>query len=305
MASKFGTWWQRMRHHPFAVISILGLLMAFLAVALTVHWLGWGWTGFAPYFSPPGTQYNDVPRGRTLWDWLGLLIIPFMLVVGGYWLNLLQRTRDERATEERNKRETEIAADKQKEAVLDAYLDHMSELFLEKKLRTSVEGDEVRLAARARTIMAFRRIDGIRKALVIRGLHDQGLIDKNTCIIRLNGAPLQGVPLHKASLSGAGLSKADLFGADLFGADLSGADLSGANLFSADLRQTHLSGANLSGADLRQVHLSGANLSNADLKGARLSEADLKDAIGVTVEELQKQAASLTGATLPDGKIHS
>ncbi len=284
MASKFGTWWQRMRHHPFAVISILGLLMAFLAVALTVHWLGWGCTGFAPYFSPPGTQYNDVPRGRTLWDWLGLLIIPFMLVVGGYWLNLLQRTRDERATEERNKRETEIAADKQKEAVLDAYLDHMSELFLEKKLRTSAEGDEVRMAARARTKMAFRRLDGIRKALLIQGLHDQGLIDKNTCIIRLNGAPLQGVPLHKASLSGA--------------------DLSGAKLFSADLRQADLSGADLSNADLKGADLSEADLSNADLKGADLSEADLKDAIGVTVEELERQAASLKGANMPDGSTH-
>jgi uncharacterized protein YjbI with pentapeptide repeats len=60
-----------------------------------------------------------------------------------------------------------------------------------------------------------------------------------------------------------------------------------------------LSGANLSEANLREANLWQAKLSGADLCGA-----NLKDVIGITVEELEKQAKSLKGATMLDGSIH-
>lgn len=134
-----------------------------------------------------------------------------------------------------------------------------------------------------------------------------------------------------ANLSDAKLVKANLLGADLIGVDLRGADLSEANLAGADLQHANLSLANLCGADLSietviyavddlggdpsdinesdGTNLSGANLSGADLSGANLSGAILhgaclKDATGITSEELEKQANSLKGATMPDGSIH-
>jgi hypothetical protein len=70
-----------------------------------------------------------------------------------------------------------------------------------------------------------------------------------------------------------------LHGADLSDADLSGTDLSRTNLLEADLR----------GADLRE-----ADLSNADLSGAT----------GTYNEVLERQVASLEGATMPDGWKH-
>jgi uncharacterized protein YjbI with pentapeptide repeats len=65
------------------------------------------------------------------------------------------------------------------------------------------------------------------------------------------------------------------------------------------LLETDLSGANLSGADL-----SGVNLSRADLSGANLSRADLSGATGISNEELEHQALTLAGATMPDGSDH-
>ena len=58
-----------------------------------------------------------------------------------------------------------------------------------------------------------------------------------------------------------------------------------------------LSGANLRSANLSLTLLLGANLANTNL-----TEADLTDAMRVTNEELQQQAASLEGATMPDGQ---
>ena len=42
----------------------------------------------------------------------------------------------------------------------------------------------------------------------------------------------------------------------------------------------------------------------ADLAKADLSNANLKGVTGITVEELEKQAKSLKGAIMPDGKIY-
>ena len=44
----------------------------------------------------------------------------------------------------------------------------------------------------------------------------------------------------------------------------------------------------------------GVDLTNADLGGA-----DLRGVIGITIEELEKQAKSLKDATMPDGSKHS
>jgi uncharacterized protein YjbI with pentapeptide repeats len=67
--------------------------------------------------------------------------------------------------------------------------------------------------------------------------------------------------------------------------------------------------ANLRGAYLIKAHLSGANLIEANLSGAllvkaNLNEANLSGAAGITNEELEQQASSLEGATMPDGSKH-
>jgi uncharacterized protein YjbI with pentapeptide repeats len=119
---------------------------------------------------------------------------------------------------------------------------------------------------------------------------------------RLHAVDLEGATLSSANLSKADLSLVDLAEASLGNANLIGADLSGANLYKATLREADLSGANLTGTHLEGATLAKADLSGADLTGAYLNGADLTGA-KVTDKQLS-QAASLTGATLPDGTKH-
>ena len=120
------------------------------------------------------------------------------------------------------------------------------------------------------------------------------------------GADLSGANLSDAHLSDAHLNDADIGdGTSLFNADLSDADLSGATLTGgAHLNDAILSGTILSGADLSGADLRGANLRGADLREANLREANLNGAQGVTEEELEEQAKTLEGATMPEGSIH-
>jgi len=201
-----------------------------------VSWTGLNATDFT---STPQNITRTIAYlpGKTLWDWLQLLIIPAVLAVAGYIINLTISRGEQEATKQRDKTEHDISLENQREKALQDYIDKMSELLLEKKLRDSAENDEVRKIARVRTLTVLRRLDAFRKTSVFQFLYESGLIDKDKCIIDLRGADLSGAYVY---LSDVKLSRADL----------SGADLSGANLTKADLSSAKLGGANLSSANL-------------------------------------------------------
>jgi uncharacterized protein YjbI with pentapeptide repeats len=282
----------------------------------------WRWTGFT---------------GKTLWDWLQLLsalAIPVVLAVAGYYFSSQQDERQRLSEVRRANSEQAIEEQRAQDAALQAYLDQMSQLMLNGKLRNSEEDSEVRTLARARTRTVLARLDGHRKGSVVQFLYEASLIDKENPVVSLSDVRLRGADLSGADLSEADLSGAILRGAKLSGADLGDADLSGANLIEADLTfaimsvanmsgtyldkadlsdvnliETDLSGAVLSGAVLRRAVLSGADLretylNGIDLHGADLSDTNLRDARGVTDEQLEEQAQTLQGATMPGGSIH-
>ena len=128
---------------------------------------------------------------------------------------------------------------------MQGYIDRMSELLLTSKLNTSQKGAEVRAIARSRTLTVLRRLDGVRRASILRFLYECGLLAIDKASIDLKDANLQGASLRWANLRGADLTDVNLQAADLSGAMLDGALLLGANLQGANLVEAHLEGANL------------------------------------------------------------
>jgi len=269
----------------------------------------------------------------TVRDWLQLLIVPLALVVIGFLFTAQQDQRQQKIEDQRaeqaqkieNQRaeaERELAEQRAQDEALQAYLNQMSMLLLEKNLRnsgSSEEDTEVRTLARARTLTVLGRLDPSRKKALIQFLVEADLVqrvDRRDPIISLRSADLSDANLSDAKLSLA----FDLSGADLIDANLNAAYLGYTTLSYANaLLVAHLSDANLNGADLRGADLGGglrhnfltkpANLSGADLSGANLSGADLSgsttqlgDQGTITNEELEQQAASLEGATMPNGQ---
>src|SRR5215208_7588489 len=236
-------------------------------------------------------------RGKTVWNWLELLIVPLALAVIGLAFSVQQDARQQRVENQRAEAERELAVQRAQDETLQAYLDQMSTLMLEKDLRNSDEDSEVRTLARARTLTVLKRLDASRRAEIMQFLLEADLVRRvggSAPVIELESAHLRDTSLVVANLSGAALKLARLSGAALYGADLSSADLSkaglsgytdlsGANLLYADLRDADLRGANLNiarlrGADLRNADLTDANLRGADLRGAELRGAVLREA---------------------------
>ena len=313
MASKFETWRQKVKRHGVAI----GVVGTGLVVVIALISFGYrlDWTGFN----------GNTKSGKTLWDWLQLLIIPTVLAIGGFWLNQIQKSREQKTAQEQAKLERELIHDNQQEILLQAYIDKVSELLLEKNLRKSELGAEVRNIARARTLTVLPRLDAERKKSVLQFLYESGLIYKDKSIVDLSGADLTksnfwGTKLGRVNLSGANLSGAALACIDLSGADLRGADLSQADLFDADLSQAELMEAKLLTTDLHYADLSGANLSGANLSGANLNGAHLNGANlrraslsivqsittgkkGVIIIHTDLSGANLTGADLSGAKL--
>jgi uncharacterized protein YjbI with pentapeptide repeats len=259
-------------------------------------------------FSWPATGFV----GKTLWDWLQLLIIPVVLALGAVVFQQVNARTERQIAQQRYKQDQAIALEKQKEDLLQSYLDRMSELLLEKQLRLSQPDAEVRNIARVRTISTLIQLDATRVGYVFAFLLEAGLLGGSDPIISLYEANLAGVQwsyaiLINANLFGVNFSKANLFGADLRKANLSkvvfeAADLSKANLFKADLSKAYLLGANLSEAHLRGADLSKAHLRFANLNGACFTEANLSgaDLIGADLRGADLIGADFGGAKLAE-----
>lgn len=282
--------------------------MAFVALIVLGYRRGWPWTGL-PETRRVREDDEEVVPGKTLWDWLELLLIPLVLAALAFLLNSAQTERDQRHEDDAAREET-----------LRAYLAQMSDLMLDRRILRSKEGADVRTVARTTTLTAVRRLDGERRGVVVRFLAEAGLLGPRVDIrnpykipriedelakldlaqadlrgAKLRGAALPYLHLELTNLQSADLQDAELPRARLVFANLRGARLRGAVLMAADLRQVDLQGADLRDAVLYRAYLNGAKISNADLRDAKVGEGHLREA---DLRGADLRGADLHGADL-------
>src|SRR5215203_7434278 len=147
----------------------------------------------------------------TVRDWLQLLIVPFALVVISFLFTMQQDARQQQTEDQRAEAERGLAEQRAQDEALQAYLDQLSYLLLEKDLRNSEEGSEVRTLARARTATVIQRLDADGNRNVIRFLDEAGLTKVGQSSIRLlAGLDLQGAHLGGIDLVSTALNDANL-----------------------------------------------------------------------------------------------
>jgi uncharacterized protein YjbI with pentapeptide repeats len=306
LKERFHSWWQKIRQRRVAIAVTIAIIAVAIALIIVGYWFdvtGFnGYTQVSTIHTLSGPTAGTVTRtemyqpGKTLWDWLQLLIIPVVLAAGGYLFNFTVSRNESQAATDRDKTERDITSDNQREEALQSYIDKISELLLEKQLRESQAEDEVRTIARVRTLTTLPRLDPKRKGSVLLFLAESGLIGDHPTI-DLNRADLSGVQLYKPWLSEANLQETDLSKADLYEAYLLGANLS-----KADLYEAHLAWAVLHAVKLREANLIGADLHGAELGEADLREADLTEAnlLSANLENANLRNAILRSANLSE-----
>lgn len=248
-------------------------------------------------------------KGKTLWDFLQLLVVPLTLALVGFGLQDFAKQREQ-----------QIADDKAKQDTLVEYLDQMADS-LNAGLLKEKPGSEKFIIAQARTVTALQSLDRKRQHLIIQFLRASGLSktsDQTTAEkladqdrVLLYQAQMEKATLINSDLSGAVFIQANLKGAnfncdlrenesEILCSDLSSADFRGASLRNANLRNTDLNNANLRNTGLSNTDLRNANLFNADLFNADLFNAKLRDAnlVAANLSAANLFSADLSAANL-------
>ena len=164
----------------------------------------------------------------------------------------------------------------------------MSDLMSDRELLESRSGSDARGVARTLTLTTLRRLDGSRKADVVRFLAESGLIDtafrrrppkcarrsRHDGTNRCKAYPVSS-NAAKVSLRGADLRDLALANARLIRVDLSETDLRDATFENALLIDVRLNASDMRDSSFRRATilggmLSGGRLERADFNGAHL-----------------------------------
>lgn len=294
-----------------ALTAILSILLYLLPAGFWINVTAffqilWNWTGFP---------------NKSLWDWMALLIIPVVLAIGGFLFNKAERKGQndlaekkeniERGlAEKKENAEKEITTDRWRETAMQAYLDKITELILEKDLLLSKQNEGVRHLVRARTLTIMPTLNQERQRTLLGFLYEAKLIENNDPIINFTNVDLSGADLGFFLLRGANLKRINLRKANIRGADLSSSNFRMAIFEDAILAMTNLKMANLQQVNFIKADFIKAELDGADLTGANLIRASLKSAslittilngVNLTLANLEK--ANLKGAIIDDKTI--
>jgi hypothetical protein len=219
-----------------AGVVALAFIVAFVH---TANRRRWHWTGLTEVWLPT-REGEQLRPAKTLWDWLGLLVIPLVLAA----LRRLDGAR--------------------KGQVLQ-FLAHAGLL------------EEMRGGGGGKVRLFFDDLGNadLHKADLLYSPH---LEETDLRQADLRGAVLERAELHDSHLDGARAQGVHLLRANLYRATLRNADLRKADLEGASLVGAHLERASLRGADLQDARLEYAHLEGTDLEGAHLQSADLRGA---------------------------
>ena len=133
--------------HKVSILVLPLLLAGFGVIAYWAlnHAFAPLWTGFNKVVQPNG----EIIPAKNLWDWLNLLIVPFAISIGIWWLNRTEKKTERELAQEKAELDRKLAEHSLQETTLQLYLDHMTQLLLEKGLRDSKDDDEIRSIARS------------------------------------------------------------------------------------------------------------------------------------------------------------
>jgi hypothetical protein len=205
-------------------VRVAAVLVAIVAIGLWIR-IGYAspWTGFGEEESgEEGTKpkAREARPRKTLWDWLqlgGILAVPIAITFFGTWFTVQQAQQSQKIEDQRAEAEQKLAEQRAQYERLQAYLDQMTTLYLQKDL----SDEKVRTLLRSRTLTVLESLgpDGPdleqgprhkrtehalrHKRIVMTFLSEASLINKDNPVVDLKEANLSDANLTSAYLNGA------------------------------------------------------------------------------------------------------
>lgn len=250
--------------------KIKNIFIIFLLLTITflfcfsVYRNGFGLSGYTD-------TSNVFHRGKTLWDWLDLLIAPGILAIIAW-----------KFTDSQKNKEIEVSSTQYRENVFHEYILNISSYITDGTIYLS--NSNLVETIRINTLNTLRILDGEQKGQLIRFLHDAKLIgwspnyddegEKIAPIIRLKDADLNGINLsgtYSLEMYDENRKKIQPY----FNVNLNGIDLSFTNLSHANLQGIQIFEGNFTASNLEYSKLSSSEIESCSFGNAKISNAYL------------------------------
>jgi hypothetical protein len=255
---------------------LLTVAIVIVLIAIGAYSREWEWTGFL---------------GKTLWDWMHLLLVPIILALGGLFFTQMERrdsARAQKLTQEQI-RQTQVRLERDAEQALrDSALERYgqsTQRFMQAVDQLGADKLEIRLGgiySLERTaqedrdyhwpimelLSTFVRETAPRRPPISSEEWVEEIYPPRPDIQAVLSVIGRRAVYHRTD-SSVEYGIIDLRDTDIRRADLQHAYLQGANFQGADLQEANLQGATLQEANLRGATLQRANLQGANLQGAR------------------------------------
>ncbi|CAF4825849.1 unnamed protein product [Rotaria socialis] len=223
------------------------------------------------------------------------LLLPVMLgiftvviTVNQQNANKQQREEDQKAAEENRRVERDIAAERYRDDIFDAYIKGIGQLF--EKYNGSLISNRVPMTlARAKTLNIFRRLDPQRNIRIIRFLHESEQLSgtREQISLDLSTAELPGIDfrhlaiyrkqLDNISLASTFLSNATFIGVGMKHINFSRTRFNDSSWSSAQLENVEFTFAELHDANFLSARFNFVNFSNTSFDNSNLSFAWLEN----------------------------
>src|SRR6266849_628439 len=82
IGARLRSWWQQIKKHLSTILIFAIILVT--VIAMIIEGYRFDWTGFN----------GNNKSGKTLWDWMQLLVIPLALAVIAIWFNRADRKNE-------------------------------------------------------------------------------------------------------------------------------------------------------------------------------------------------------------------
>jgi uncharacterized protein YjbI with pentapeptide repeats len=271
---------------------VLGIILIIIGILIGYRYPS---IGFSNYITPSG----DFQRGKTLWDWIQLLVIPIILAVLAYYLSSSQKDR-----------EIAITQIEKRETALQNYFDYMTRVLIEQDYSDEELFEGASRLIRARTLSTLDMVDGKQKGYLLRFLIEAELLDKDQPYLNMRRANLSGLVLEPGLYSNFKLDVVNLDNAVLAWCHFQDVQMNSISMMNADLEKTELISAGLdyillNHSDLYQANLSKARMIKANLQDAILENAQLNETIinranfrGANMSRIEAKGADFSSSDL-------
>jgi uncharacterized protein YjbI with pentapeptide repeats len=291
--------------------------------------------------------YQDAARAKLvgfedkkLWQWLELLVVPFVLAIAVWLFDHADRRTEQdaaralqdyefRFTEKLSAVDRELRLKIDNQRTVEAFLEYVSNQVLSSAGNTHIEAQGVVLRTYILETLDSLSTDETKRTKAIGFLHELEIFKRKDRRRRsldleplLVGAvlsdfdgnllnprheqeakpkDLREIDFSKCTLLNCRLNGSDLENTKFEGANLAGAQLVEVSLLEAVLRNATLDKANLSRADLTRANLANGRLRGATLVGINANSANFN---GCELDEADFSGADLTNATFELARFH-